>query len=145
MRPTAFPTPQDAEQAFYEALQRCDLEAMMAVWAEDEEIVCIHPGGPRLTGLRAVRESWREIFSGGPSLRVQVNNIVATQAMLVAVHNVQENFSIAGNPKAVAPALATNVYLKTAAGWRMIVHHASPASDSGQTRGSTHEKPQVLH
>ena len=30
-----FPTPQDAEAAFYEALERADLEAMMAVWAED--------------------------------------------------------------------------------------------------------------
>ena len=29
-----FPTAQDAESAFYEALERCDLEGMMAVWAE---------------------------------------------------------------------------------------------------------------
>ena len=43
-----FPTPQDAESAFYEALERADLEQMMAVWSEDEEIVCVHPGGPRL-------------------------------------------------------------------------------------------------
>ena len=28
-----FPTAQDAENAFYEALERCDLEAMMAVWS----------------------------------------------------------------------------------------------------------------
>ncbi|MCX7168975.1 MAG: nuclear transport factor 2 family protein, partial [Proteobacteria bacterium] len=38
---TIFPTPQDAEAAFYDALERADLEALMAVWAEDEEIVCI--------------------------------------------------------------------------------------------------------
>ena len=37
MSPRIFPTAQDAENAFYEALERCDLEAMMAVWAEDEE------------------------------------------------------------------------------------------------------------
>ena len=44
-----FPTAQDAETAFYEALERCDLEGMMAVWAEDEEIVCVHPAGGRVT------------------------------------------------------------------------------------------------
>ena len=50
MRTTAFPTSQDAENAFYDALERADLDAMMAVWAEDEEIVCVHPTGPRLAG-----------------------------------------------------------------------------------------------
>ena len=42
-----FPTAQDAENAFYEALERADLEAMMSVWAEDEEIVCVRPAGIR--------------------------------------------------------------------------------------------------
>ena len=45
-----FPTAQDAENAFYEALERCDLEGMMAVWAEDEDIVCVHPAGGRCAG-----------------------------------------------------------------------------------------------
>jgi len=45
-----FPTAQDAENAFYEALERADLEGMMAVWSEDEEIVCVHPAGQRLAG-----------------------------------------------------------------------------------------------
>ena len=36
MAPRIFPTPQDAEAAFYEALERADLELMMAVWSEDE-------------------------------------------------------------------------------------------------------------
>ena len=65
-----FPTAQDAENAFYEALERCDLESMMAVWAEDEEIICVHPAAGRLTGQDQVRESWAQIFSGGPRARV---------------------------------------------------------------------------
>src|SRR5256884_9710460 len=61
-----FPTAQDAENAFYEALERCDLDGMMAVWAEDEDIVCIHPTGARLTGQDEVRSGWARIFAGGP-------------------------------------------------------------------------------
>jgi len=54
-----FPTAQDAENAFYEALERSDLEGMMAVWAEDDDIVCVHPAGTRLTGQDQVRAAGR--------------------------------------------------------------------------------------
>ena len=65
---TLFTTPEDAEEAFYDAIGRADLDALMNVWAEDEEIVCIHPTGQRLVGARAIRESWRTIFSGNQRL-----------------------------------------------------------------------------
>ena len=35
-------SPDDVEAALYEALQRGDIEALMAVWADDDEIVCVH-------------------------------------------------------------------------------------------------------
>src|SRR5438270_2879423 len=91
-----FPTAQDAENAFYEALERCDLEGMMAVWAEDEDIVCVHPTGPRLNGQDQVRESWANIFSGGPQARVHITQQVAISAMMLAVHSVHENFTVEG-------------------------------------------------
>ena len=46
----------EVEAAFYEALNRADVEALMALWADDEEIVCIHPGGPRLHGHAAIQQ-----------------------------------------------------------------------------------------
>jgi len=122
-----FPTAQDAENAFYEALERGDLEGMMAVWSEDEDIVCVHPTGPRLSGQDQVRESWARIFAGGTGPRVRITQQVAVSGMMIAVHSVHENFSVPGDAREQAPVVATNVYLRTAAGWRMIVHHASPA------------------
>ena len=91
-----FPTAQDAENAFYEALERCDLEGMMAVWAEDEDIVCVHPAGARLTGQDQVRESWAKIFAAGPRARVRIEQQVAISGMMLAVHSVFENFTIEG-------------------------------------------------
>jgi hypothetical protein len=39
--------------------------------------------------------------------------------------------------------LATNVYVKTTLGWRMVAHHASPGSaEEMQTSGET---PSTLH
>ena len=56
-----FATSEEAELAFYDALERADLARLMQVWADDEEIVCVHPGGLRLVGLHAVKEAWQEI------------------------------------------------------------------------------------
>jgi ketosteroid isomerase-like protein len=147
MSPRIFPTAQDAEAAFYEALERCDLEAMMAVWAEDDEIICVHPTGPRLTGPDQIRESWARIFSSGPRARVHITSQVAISAMMLAVHSVHENFTLEGQRAADArplPVVATNVYLRTAAGWRMIVHHASPAPAEKQP-AAPEPPPKTLH
>ena len=143
-----FPTAQDAENAFYEALERCDLEGMMAVWAEDEDIVCVHPTGPRLNGQDQVRESWANIFSGGPQARVHITQQVAISAMMLAVHSVHENFTVEGETRGDArpvPIVATNVYLRTAAGWRMIVHHASPAPAEKEQAAAPEAPPKTLH
>ena len=134
-----FPTAQDAENAFYEALESADLEAMMSVWAEDEDVLCVHPAGPRLTGHAEIRRSWAQIFSGPSRVRVHVAQQLAIAGGMIAVHSVQENFTVEGASRGAqssdaqpAPVWATNVYLRTAAGWRMIVHHASPAPGQAQ-------------
>jgi uncharacterized protein (TIGR02246 family) len=138
-----FPTAQDAENAFYEALERGDLEGMMAVWAEDEDVICVHPGGPRLCGQDQVRESWARIFAGEARARVQITDQVAVTGMMIAVHSVHERFvSETGEP--AIPILATNVYLRTAAGWRMIVHHASPVPGQPEPAAAA-ASPKLLH
>ena len=140
-----FPSAQDAENAFYEALERADLEAMMAVWAEDEEIVCVHPMGPRLVGQDQVRESWTHIFSGGARASVHVTRQTAISGMMMAVHSVIENFTLEAAQRGrqgtdtppPPPIAATNVYLRIGAGWRMVVHHASRAP--GKADPAPHE------
>jgi uncharacterized protein (TIGR02246 family) len=142
-----FPTAQDAENAFYEALERADLDGMMAVWSEDEEIVCVHPSGQRLAGQAQVREAWRQMFAGGPSMRVQVAQRIAVTGMMLAVHSVHENITVSGEQRARPPMVATNVYLRTPAGWRMIAHHASAAAGEPPPGGAAAEPstPKILH
>lgn len=127
MKKTLFATPQDAEAAFYEAFVKHDLDAMMEVWADDDEVYCVHPQGQRITGVAQVRESWRQIFTGGQNLRFQVRQQQVIQAMMVSVHSVYEQITIVGEARARGCMVVTNVYTRTERGWRMIVHHASPA------------------
>lgn len=137
-----YTTPQQAEAAFYEAIERADLDAMMAVWAEDEEIICIHPGGPRLAGYAAVRDSWRQIFAGGPRMRFTLANQVHSQGMLLSVHSLHENITLVGESRRPAPVVATNVYIRGALGWRMLVHHASPGPAGSE---AAIETPKTVH
>ena len=53
----------DTEAAFYEALQSADIELLMSCWADDDEIVCVHPGGPRVVGPGAIRATFEAIFA----------------------------------------------------------------------------------
>ena len=126
MKKTLFATPQDAEAAFYEAFMKLDLEAMMSVWADDDEVYCIHPQGPRVTGVAQVRESWRRIFTAGQTLRFQVRQQHVFQAMMVSVHSVYEQIAVGEETQPRHCILATNIYARTDRGWRMMAHHASP-------------------
>src|SRR5258708_2828641 len=145
-RSTPFPTPDDAETAFYDAFERADLAAMMAVWAATDEIVCIHPQGPRLTGFEAVRESWSQIFSGGATLRVRTTEVRAFDGQGLAVHTVVELVAPPGNESSITSSFATNVYELTEAGWRMVIHHAAPApSEANPRREEAPSQSPTLH
>ncbi len=118
----------DAQQAFYDAFQRCHLEDMMSVWADDENIVCIHPGGPRLYGPDAIRESWKQIFKDQPDWDFRLSSGQCVEDELLSIHQVQEN--IYDNGRAQGVVIATNLFHYTNQGWRMMMHHASPAPET---------------
>lgn len=149
MKKTTFLTPQDAEAAFYEALERADLEAMMEVWSEDEEVSCIHPGGPRLTGFAQVRENWAQMFKSGQRLQVHLSDQVIVSGLMFAVHSLHENILVpgaqgeGGGGRRIV--VATNVYLRSGNGWRMLLHHGSPAPAPVVRRDAPLEAPKVLH
>lgn len=133
----------DIEAAFYEALRNADLERLMACWADEDEIVCVHPGGPRIVGAAAIRATFDAMFANG-SIQAQAMRVRRVESLASAVHNVLERIDIL-TPQGPQQAwvIATNVYHKTAQGWRMVAHHASP--------GTAHElqeadsPPAVLH
>ena len=117
----------ELELAFYEALQHADLEAVMACWADDDEVTCIHPGGQRLVGLRSIRESYAAIFAMG-AIAVRPEQVHRSQAGTCSIHSVIESLEVVTSDGAHrVQTVATNVYTRTAKGWRLLVHHASPA------------------
>jgi ketosteroid isomerase-like protein len=133
----------EIEAAFYEAMQTANIDRLMACWADEDDIVCVHPGGPRVVGLGAIRATFEAIFSNG-SIRAWPEHVRKVEALASVVHNVLERVEVmTDNGPAQAYVLATNVYHKTAQGWRMVVHHASPGSQSEAQE--INGAPQVLH
>ena len=127
-------TADDVEAAFYEALQRGDIDALMACWADEDEVFCVHPGGPRLVGAVAIRGA----------IHATPARVRKIESLASAVHNVLERIEVltAEGPRH-AFVLATNVYHKTAQGWRLVAHHASPGS--AREPDDANDPPQTLH
>jgi uncharacterized protein (TIGR02246 family) len=125
---TLHASPDDVEAQFYEAFQQGDLDRLMQLWADDDEIVCVHPGGGRVIGPAAIRASFEAIFAKGgvPARPEQVHRL---HTLSLALHHLVERIEVRA-PEGVQTAwvLASNVYVKTAQGWRMVAHHASPAA-----------------
>jgi ketosteroid isomerase-like protein len=126
-----YETPEEVEAAFYEAFERADLAATMNVWADQDELVCIHPQGPRLVGFDSIRDSFAQIFAAGISLRVRVDHGHHYHSQALAVHCVVEHIEVVGEKSSPPPINSTNVYAYTDDGWRMIAHHASPGEAAG--------------
>ncbi len=116
----------EAEDAFYDAFARQDVDAMMKVWAADRSILCIHPGGPLLTGRAEIEESWRQIFQAETPFRFEREYRYRDEfADRFAVSHLAETLYL--RQHVVGIVLATNIYRGDDEGWRMIMHHASPS------------------
>jgi len=133
----------DIEAAFYDALQSGDIEKLMACWGDEDDIVCVHPGGARLVGPAAIRATFDAMFANG-AIRAQAIKVRKVEAMSASVHSVLERIEVLTEegPRH-AYVIATNVYHKTAQGWRMVAHHASPGTPREMQEVS--ETPTVLH
>jgi ketosteroid isomerase-like protein len=137
--PSIFTSPQDAALAFYQAFESKDVDAMMATWADDEEIICVHPGGPRLVGYDAVRASWERIFSADGKIAFRLAELVVIETVGLAMQSaIEELHGDEGTSHGTA--IATNVFMRTPSGWRIVCHHAStsPPIPVVEAKGALH-------
>lgn len=128
--PSLFATAEAVEEAFYDALERADVDAMMALWADEEDAVCVHSGGARLVGLPAIRIGWEEAFRDGGA-HTRPTDVRIYRSGTVSVHNVVEQMVLAGPlGNEVIQVLATNVYVKGPIGWQIVMHQSTPCGES---------------
>ena len=95
---------------------------MMTTWAEDEEIVCVHPGGTRLVGYDAVRIGWEQLFAGDARLTFRLDQVVMIETVGLAMQSAVEHVALGSDGTPRGAAICTNVFLRTPSGWRMVMH-----------------------
>lgn len=130
-----FATPQDTEDAFYDAIDENDLSAMLAVWENSDDVVCLLPMQPLVKGRTRLQEAWGPLLQGDFDLDIEVHHIHWIESDEFAVHYLQEKANIAGQQQKQPPVYAANMYRKGTDGWRMILHQNSPAPPPGMMPG----------
>jgi ketosteroid isomerase-like protein len=113
------------ESAFYAAFAKCDIAAMQQLWVQAENTVCVHPGGPLLRGNTEILQSWSEILSNSSKPDIRYREIQRLASGDLAIHTVEELIRPAESEESPTRVIATNVYINTPEGWRILAHHAS--------------------
>jgi len=108
-----------ANEAFYRAFVRGDIEEMENLWSGTASVACIHPGWNALRGREAVLASWRSIMGSGQIPRVVCAN--------PTVHIVGEaGFVLCEERVGAAVLIATNIFALEGDAWKMVHHHSAP-------------------
>ena len=127
-----------ANQEFYRAFTTRDLAAMDALWAREVAVACIHPGWDALVGRDMVMESWAAILggAGAPQIRCEAPRaFVLGPSAFVICREVLEQGQL----------IATNVFVREPAGWRMVHHQAGPAGQAQPAPRTSERPPGPLH
>ena len=114
-----FGTPQDAEDAYYDALEEGDMNRLLDVWADTDDISCLLPMYPLVRGHKPVEEAFAHLFSRGQGVTLAISHIDWLEANDMAIHLVEETIqNVPPGQAAPPPFYATNIYTRTAEGWR---------------------------
>ncbi|MFJ3999947.1 nuclear transport factor 2 family protein [Streptomyces parvus] len=127
---------ESANTAFYEALGRGDHEELSDRWlpGEDLTVSCVHPGWPVLTGRGEVLRSYALIMANTEYIQFFLTDVNIAMTGDTALVTCTENI-LSGGPAEEGNALgplvgqlvvATNVFRRTADGWKLWSHHGSP-------------------
>lgn len=128
-----------ANAAFYAAFASGAFEELAELWADDDDISCIHPGWPVIIGRAAVIGSWRDILMSPARPR-----IVCREPYAIVSGDAGRVLCV----EFIAPmALAASNHFRRIGGvWRMVHHQSSPiAQISGQSTEDTSAPPRQVH
>lgn len=116
-----------ANEAFYRAFEKKDIEAMSAIWSQGTGSRCIHPGRSVLRGWRDIRYSWEQIFKNTNYLEIETEIIsIEIREMIAYVIVLESVLQVSRGRNIKAQSLATNIFERMASSWYLVHHHGSP-------------------
>jgi ketosteroid isomerase-like protein len=122
-----YETPQDAEDAYYDALEAGDAVAMADIWESSDKTACLLPMTPLATG-QEVKRLWSAIFEQGARFDIEVRHHLWIENGDLAIHLIEERIGDQGVGQAPPAIYATNVFRRGPDGWHLLLHQNSPAA-----------------
>lgn len=123
----------EANNAFYQAFNADNAEAMEGLWSNQHDIVVIHPGWPALYGRESVLSSWRQIIESGNNQNIHCLDVkvcmLGDSALVTCIEEIQQS-----------RLMATNIYVREGDVWKIVHHHAGPLAEH-----TVHQTNQSLH
>ena len=125
-----------ANEDFYAAVERGDLDALKDIWVDESTAVCIHPGATPIHGTRNVLRSWALIMANTDYIQFFLTEVAVSVNGDVAAVTCRENILTAADsgPQGFNGGLAEalNVFVRRDGGWRLWLHQAAPVvSETG--------------
>ncbi len=121
-----------ANAAFYAALATGNVAALALLWADDDDISCIHPGWPAIVGRAAVIGSWRDILQNPDQPQITCHDphplMSGGGGHVICVEIVGD-----------APLAASNHFRLVDGAWRLVHHQSSPIA--GTVRALPRDPP----
>jgi ketosteroid isomerase-like protein len=127
---------EEANTAFYEAMERGDLDALSGLWLPGENLTisCVHPGWPVLSGRGEVLRSYALIMANTEYIQFFLTDVGVSMTGDTALVTCTENILSGGpaedggelGPLVGQLVVATNVFRRTEDGWKLWSHHGSP-------------------
>ena len=116
-----------ANQAFYDAFEARDFDALSDLWEHSDRVTCTHPGWRTLHGWAQVGGSWAALLSNGQHLQFIVTAATAAIHGTTAWVTCEENLLDVHQTGTVA---ALNVFVSAGDCWKLVSHHGSPIMSS---------------
>jgi ketosteroid isomerase-like protein len=133
MTGTALQAVEAANAELYAAFEAGDIDRMSALWADTDDIACIHPGGTILRGRSTVLRSWSMIMANTSYIQFFLTDVEIGVIGNIAIVTCAENILTAGAEDAdpgsfthPGRVVATNVFRRSGHDWRLLLHHGSP-------------------
>lgn len=116
-----------ANEAFYRAFEKKDIETMSVIWSQGTGCLCIHPGRNALRGWKDIRTSWELIFRSTRYIEIEIN-IISTEVRdnIAYVIAIEKLLQIVNGRSIQADSIATNIFERMASKWYLVHHHGSP-------------------
>ncbi len=131
-----------AHRALYDAVETGDADLMTALWVDDPETTCVHPGAPMLRGSAEVVRSWIVLMAHVGYIQFFLTDVEVTlmpnpggeptTAVVTCTESILSGAP--GDPSGLSAttsfgagtAISTSILVRDGSGWRFWLRHASP-------------------